>query len=30
VKEIYNRWFSNAGPPPPLLDALYDLNGLRD
>ena len=30
VKQIYNRWFSNAGPPPPLLDSLYDLNGLRD
>jgi len=30
VKQIYSRWFSNAGPFPPLLDALYDLNGLRD
>jgi len=30
VKQIYNRWFANVGPPPPLLDALYDLNGLRD
>ncbi len=30
VKEIYNRWFRNLGPPPPLLDSLYDLNGLRD
>jgi ABC-type amino acid transport substrate-binding protein len=30
VKEIYNRWFSNLGSPPPLLDSLYDLNGLRD
>jgi len=30
VKQIYNRWFSNLGPPPPLLDALYDLNGFRD
>jgi polar amino acid transport system substrate-binding protein/glutamate/aspartate transport system substrate-binding protein len=30
VKQIYNRWFGNLGPPPPLLDALYDLNGLRD
>jgi glutamate/aspartate transport system substrate-binding protein len=30
VKQIYNRWFAHVGPPPPLLDALYDLNGLRD
>jgi ABC-type amino acid transport substrate-binding protein len=30
VKQIYDRWFSNVGPPPPLLDSLYDLNGLRD
>jgi glutamate/aspartate transport system substrate-binding protein len=30
VKEIYNRWFSNLGSPPPLLDLLFDLNGLRD
>lgn len=30
VKEIYNRWFSGLGSPPPLLDSLYDLNGLRD
>jgi ABC-type amino acid transport substrate-binding protein len=30
VRQIYNRWFSDVGPPPPLLDALYDLNGLRD
>jgi ABC-type amino acid transport substrate-binding protein len=30
VKEIYNRWFSNLASPPPLLDSLYDLNGLRD
>ena len=30
VKQIYNRWFIDAGPPPPLLDLLYDLNGLRD
>jgi glutamate/aspartate transport system substrate-binding protein len=30
VRQIYNRWFSNVGPPPPMLDALYDLNGLRD
>jgi ABC-type amino acid transport substrate-binding protein len=30
VKRIYSRWFGNLGPPPPLLDSLYDLNGLRD
>ena len=30
VKRIYNRWFSDVGPPPPVLDSLYDLNGLRD
>jgi polar amino acid transport system substrate-binding protein/glutamate/aspartate transport system substrate-binding protein len=30
VKRIYNRWFGNLGPPPPLLDSLYDLNGFRD
>jgi polar amino acid transport system substrate-binding protein/glutamate/aspartate transport system substrate-binding protein len=30
VKQVYKRWFSDAGPPPPLLDSLYDLNGLRD
>jgi polar amino acid transport system substrate-binding protein/glutamate/aspartate transport system substrate-binding protein len=30
VKQLYNRWFSDLGSPPPLLDALYDLNGLRD
>ena len=30
VKRIYNRWFSNLGSPPPLLDSLYDLNGLRE
>lgn len=30
VKRIYNHWFSSLGSPPPLLDSLYDLNGLRD
>jgi len=30
VKKIYHRWFSDLGAPPPLLDSLYDLNGLRD
>jgi ABC-type amino acid transport substrate-binding protein len=30
VKEIYNRWFGKLGSPPPLLDSLYELNGLRD
>jgi len=30
VKRIYNRWFNGLGPPPPLLDSLYDLNGLHD
>jgi ABC-type amino acid transport substrate-binding protein len=30
VKEIYDRWFANLGSPPPLLNSLYDLNGLRD
>jgi hypothetical protein len=30
VKELVNRWFGKLGPPPPLLDSLYDLNGLRD
>jgi len=30
IKQIYNRWFGNLGPPPPLLESLYDLNGLRD
>ena len=30
VRQIYNRWFGNVGPPPPMLDALYDLNALRD
>jgi hypothetical protein len=30
VKESYNRWFSNLGSSPPLLDPLYDVNGLRD
>jgi len=30
VKEISARWFSSLGALPPLLDSLYDLNGLRD
>jgi ABC-type amino acid transport substrate-binding protein len=30
VKRIYDRWFGKLGPPPPLLDSQYDLNGLRD
>jgi glutamate/aspartate transport system substrate-binding protein len=30
IKEIQNRWVSNLGPLPPLLDSLYELNGLRD
>jgi glutamate/aspartate transport system substrate-binding protein len=30
VKEIYSRWFADLGPLPPLLDSLYDLNGLRE
>jgi len=30
VKRIYSRWFGNLGSPPPPLDSLYDLNGLRD
>jgi polar amino acid transport system substrate-binding protein/glutamate/aspartate transport system substrate-binding protein len=30
VEQIYNRWFDKQGPRPPLLDSLYDLNGLRD
>ena len=30
VKRIYGRWFGNLGSAPPLLDSLYDLNGLRD
>ena len=30
VKEIYNRWFGKLGSPPPLLESLYELNGLRN
>jgi ABC-type amino acid transport substrate-binding protein len=30
VKQIYNRWFGDLVSPPPLLDSLYDLNGLRE
>jgi len=30
VKRIYNHWFGDLGPAPPLLDSLYDLNGLRE
>lgn len=30
VKEIAQRWFGDLGPLPPLLDSLYDINGLRD
>ena len=30
VTEIYQRWFGKLGAAPPLLDSLYDLNGLRD
>jgi len=30
VKRIYNHWFGDLGSPPPLLDSLYDLNGLRE
>ncbi|HEY6509317.1 MAG TPA: amino acid ABC transporter substrate-binding protein [Vicinamibacterales bacterium] len=30
IKEIAHRWFGDLGPLPPLLDSLYDLNGLRD
>ena len=29
VLKIYKRWFGNL-PTPPLLESLYDLNGLRD
>ncbi|MEO8008464.1 MAG: transporter substrate-binding domain-containing protein, partial [Betaproteobacteria bacterium] len=29
VLTIYERWFGNL-PTPPLLESLYDLNGLRD
>jgi glutamate/aspartate transport system substrate-binding protein len=30
IREIAHRWFGDLGPLPPLLDSLYDLNGLRD
>jgi len=29
VLKIYRRWFGDLTPPP-LLESLYDLNGLRD
>jgi glutamate/aspartate transport system substrate-binding protein len=30
VKQIYSRWFGDLGSGPPLLDSLFELNGLQD